>query len=204
MCMFPHVLKGEPNTAASLKGHARDAVSNRLLGMPRTVIDSYTAITANSAFTSEWIQKMWGVHAPVVYSTGERMGPAGTKEKMILNVGRFVSPGRADDKQQAAMLAAFQKLKGLHEHGWQLHFAGTVLPGADVKRHTRQLVEAASGWPVTFHFDADFQRLRELYRRAAIYWHATGFGVAASERPRLRSTLASLPWRQCPRARCRW
>lgn len=183
LCMFPHALKGETNTSSSREGHARFSASNRLLGMSRAVIDSYTTIAANSAFTSEWIQKMWGVHAPVVYSTGERMGPAATKEKIILNVGRFVAFGRADDKHQATMLAAFQKLKQLHEDGWQLHFAGTILPGEDVKRRTRQLVEAASGWPVTFHFDAGFQELRELYRRAAIYWHATGFGLAASERP---------------------
>ena len=179
MCMFPHALKGSQDA----DGTARFRIANRLLGMSRQVIDSYTAITANSEFTSEWIQKMWGVPAPVVYSTGERMGPAAAKEKIILNVGRFVGPGRADDKHQATMLRTFQKLESLHQAGWQLHFAGTVLPGEDAKRRASQLAQSACGYPVVFHFDAGFLELRDLYRTAAIYWHATGFGSPASERP---------------------
>jgi len=185
MCMFPHALKGSdnPERAASFGQRARFRTSNRLLGMSRQVIDSYTAVTANSAFTSEWIQKMWDVTAPVVYSTGERMGPALPKEKMILNVGRFVGVGRADDKHQATMLKTFRKLEDLHNDGWQLHFAGTILPGEDARRQASELASAARGLPVVFHFDAGFLKLRELYRRAAIYWHATGFGSSPTDRP---------------------
>ncbi len=172
MCMFPHPLKG-----------SRFGLSTALLGMTREVIDSYTAVTANSAFTSQWIEKMWDAPAPIVYSTGENMGPLGPKERIILNVGRFVGPGRADDKHQATMLECFRQLKDLHRGGWQLHFAGTVLPGEDVSRRTSGLVASAAGYPVVFHFNIGFLELRELYRKAAMYWHATGFGSSASERP---------------------
>jgi glycosyltransferase involved in cell wall biosynthesis len=159
---------------------------NRLLGMSRQVIDSYTAVTANSTFTGEWIQKMWGVSAPVLYSACERMGPAYPKEKIICLVGRFVGEGRTDDKHQTTMLAMFRRLEGLHKDGWQLHFAGTVMPDARAKKRADHLAELARGYPVVFHFNADFVELRDLYRRAAIYWHATGYGSSAHANPEMQ------------------
>jgi glycosyltransferase involved in cell wall biosynthesis len=185
MCMFPHPLKGAHGASAgrSPAGRARLRVSNLLLGISREVLDSYTAVTANSAFTSDWIRKMWDVSAPVVYSACERMGPAAVKEKIIVNVGRFAGRGRADDKHQSTLLATFRKLGSLHEEGWQLHFAGTVLPGAEAKKQADELVESARGYPVAFHFNAAFSELRDLYRRAAIYWHATGYGSSCDTSP---------------------
>jgi len=185
MCMFPHALRGAyaADSGQSLARRARLRASNRLLGMSRPVLDSYTAVTANSTFTSEWIRKMWDVPAPVVYPACERMGPAATKEKIILNVGRFVGGGRADDKHQGTMLATFLRLKALQADGWQLHLAGTILRGAEAKKRADELIESARGYPVAFHFNAAFSELRNLYRRAAIYWHATGYGSSPCTRP---------------------
>ena len=37
--------------------------------------------------------------------------------------------------------------------------------------------------PVHFHFDADLDCLRNLYRRASIYWHATGYSSIPQNDP---------------------
>ncbi len=188
MCMFPHALKGArtPDGGMPMLRRARLRASNRRLGMSRDVLDSYTAVTANSTYTGEWIRSMWGVPAPVVYSACERMGPAAAKEKIVLNVGRFVGTGRADDKQHGTMLAAFLRLKALLADGWQLHFGGTIVRGSEAKRRAQELVESARGHPVVFHFNAPFSELQDLYRRAAVYWHATGYGSSPDTSPEMQ------------------
>ncbi len=190
MCMFPHPMKGmsagngaRAASIPSMPPLSLERLSSRLLGMSRAVLDSYTAITANSSFTSDWIRRRWGVSAEVVYSSCEPMGPPAAKEKWIMNVGRFVGPGRPDDKHQATMLEAFRKLKGLHAGGWQMHFAGTIPQDVRARKRTGEVVEAARGLPVVFHFNASLTELRELYRRSAIYWHATGYGYSPETSP---------------------
>jgi glycosyltransferase involved in cell wall biosynthesis len=172
MCMFPHELRG---SAARRRGPAA-WLRNRLLGMPPSTRESYEVITANSVFTASWVRRFWAREAAVVYSVGEPMGPAAEKQRSILHVGRFVDPSRADNKHQHTLLEAFRGLRDLHAGGWELHFAGTVLPDRKAQGIARELERAAAGRPVRFHFNAGFDELRELFRRAAIYWHATGLG----------------------------
>jgi glycosyltransferase involved in cell wall biosynthesis len=45
------------------------------------------------------------------------------------------------------------------------------------------LQEIAKGLPVYFHFSASFVKLKKLYSRANIYWHATGFGQNPKKEP---------------------
>ena len=71
----------------------------------------------------------------------------------------------------------------LHDDGWELHLAGSVQPDAASTDYVAGLVRTAEGFPVHFHFDVPLPSLRDLYRRAAIYWHATGFGYPAEEFP---------------------
>jgi glycosyltransferase involved in cell wall biosynthesis len=189
MCMFPHPMKDASlplDSRRSSIARLRLRAANQWLGMSRPVLDSYTAVTANSTFTSHWIEKMWGVRAPVIYSSCERMGPPAPKDKIILNVGRFVGADRADDKHQATMFETFRKMTSLHAQGWQLHFAGTILQGPSAKKRTQELVDAARGLPVFFHFNAAFAALRDLYRRSSIYWHATGYGSSVDSNPEMQ------------------
>jgi glycosyltransferase involved in cell wall biosynthesis len=179
MCMFPHELQGDRARPRGLAARLR----NRLLGMPGNSRDSYEVITANSGFTASWVRRFWGREANIVYSVGEPMGPAAEKRRWILHVGRFVDPSRADNKHQRTLLDAFCDLRDLHAEGWELHFAGTVMPDAQAQRAARELEGMAASWPVCFHFNAAFDELRELYRQAAIYWHATGYGSQPQEDP---------------------
>jgi glycosyltransferase involved in cell wall biosynthesis len=71
----------------------------------------------------------------------------------------------------------------LHRDGWELHFVGSVGADEESPKFAAALVQDAKGFPVTFHFNAGFEEMRELYRRAAIYWHATGYGFSTNDYP---------------------
>ncbi|PYS81532.1 MAG: hypothetical protein DMF67_16315 [Acidobacteria bacterium] len=189
MCMFPYT---HPTSSWNLPRRAYrsfvDRVAERVLGCRVSdFISSYSAITANSRFTAEWVEKMWGLPAEVVYSVCDSMGPPAEKGKIILNVGRFLA-GDAGDlyKRQDVLLDAFSRLTDIQRDGWQLHFAGSAARDAGSRALAERLKNAARGLPVFFHFDAGLDALRDLYRHASLYWHATGHGFPAREHPLLQ------------------
>lgn len=183
MCMFPHAMRGQPRPYYGMLHSLYAAAMDRISPLTPEVLDSYTLITANSAFTAEWVGKFWKRDAAVVYSASTDMGPPSTKEKIIVNVGRFGNRNRADYKHQGTLLEAFRSMPELHSMGWQLHFAGSLIVEEASTREFSRLQESAGGLPVVFHPNVNFDALRDLYRRAAIYWHATGYGVPVDEKP---------------------
>ena len=159
MCMFPH-------------------------DWTEATLDTWDVITANSRFTRDWIRRKWGRRATVVYSPCDAIGSGGVEERVILNVGRFFadSPG-AHSKRQDVLVQAFRAMGSLHDAGWELHLAGGVNPDPASVEYVSSLTRSAAGLPVYFHFGVPHEALMDLYRRAAIYWHATGFGLSPEEFP---------------------
>ena len=179
MCMFPHGRRFAFGTPFSFLAQPLQ----RIRGMPSSVLETYPVITANSQFTARWIRDFWRRDAEVVYSAGENMGPPGRKEKIILHVGRFVDPKRHDYKHQSVLLDAFRRMTDLIGKGWQLHFAGSCEAGDTRRGFWESVQRRAADLPVFFHENASFEELRSLYRVAAIYWHATGFGCDPETHP---------------------
>jgi glycosyltransferase involved in cell wall biosynthesis len=163
-------------------------VEKRLLGCSvPDFIDSYSVVTANSRFTAEWVDRMWNRRAEVIYSACDNMGPPVAKEKIILNVGRFISIVAGTlYKQQHLLLDVFTQLTAAQRDGWQLHFVGSVARDDETLALVLRLKDAAKRRPVFFHFDAELDTLRDLYRRASLYWHATGYSFPAREQPVLQ------------------
>jgi glycosyltransferase involved in cell wall biosynthesis len=112
--------------------------------------------------------------------------PTSAKEKIILHVGRFIADSVEDErhhKRQDLLIETFKRMTDLHQRGWQLHFTGSLSTDKKTRMFVDTLRHAAEGLPVFFHFNAPRDELRELYRSAAIYWHATGSGVDADKYP---------------------
>ncbi len=80
------------------------------------------------------------------------------------------------------MLETFIKNK-LYESGWELHFAGSVEENAKALKYILALQRKAKGYPVHFHFDCPYNELEDLFNKASIYWHATGYGSDPEEFP---------------------
>lgn len=161
MCMFPHMIQDA------------DAVN------------SYSQIVAISKYSADWVEKLWNRRAEIIYPPCDDMGPPEPKAKMILHVGRFIADGEDERhyKGQRLKLHAFDALTDLQQSGWELHFAGSIAPDNGSRHFANAILEAATASPVFFHFNASREELRSLYRQAAIYWHATGYGSDAGRYP---------------------
>jgi glycosyltransferase involved in cell wall biosynthesis len=179
LCMFPHELKPNRNSWQRVRDDVSAAFERRVTGKEaKRWLDSYSEVIAISKYSAAWVERLWGRNAEVIYPPVDDMGPPTRKEKIILNVGRFKpSSGGGHNKAQEVLLAAFRKMKELHEEGWELHFVGNIGKDTDEQKFAKTIQEKASGLPVRFHLNATFEELRNLYRRAAIYWHATGIGA---------------------------
>ncbi len=109
------------------------------------------------------------------------------KEKIILHVGRFrvkdvVTISRAngkknevgDYKKQSFMIEEFKKLVDQGLKDWSFVLA-TSVKKEDQKRF-EDLKKQAEGYPIRFVVNSKNVQLWDLYSRAQIYWHASGFG----------------------------
>jgi glycosyltransferase involved in cell wall biosynthesis len=164
MCMFPH-------TTPPIRSEA---------------LDSYSTIVAISQYSADWIQQRWKRHSEIIYPPCDDMGSPAVKEKIILHVGRFIADSNADErhhKGQRLLLDVFTRLKDLQQDGWSLHFSGSLGGDKRSREFADALVQAAKDLPVFFHFNSPRETIRELYRNAAIYWHATGYGFDPNTYP---------------------
>jgi glycosyltransferase involved in cell wall biosynthesis len=186
MCMFPFLYrKSSDNTRHWKYRWLVDPLEKLILGCHASeFLSSYSLITANSQFTAEWVERLWGQRPEVIYSVCDNMGPPADKKKIILHVGRFLANGDGSLlKRQEVLLKVFSRLRGIQTEGWQLHFVGSVAQNPRTHTSIERLVETARGGPIFFHFDADLDTLRGLYRNASVYWHATGYGSTENEDP---------------------
>lgn len=101
------------------------------------------------------------------------------KEQLILHVGRFTSG--VNDKKQTVLLDAFRELHKKELKNWKLVFAGSFI---ESDRHIYEsLKKEAKGLPVDVLSNLDKQTLNQLYKKAKIYWHATGYGEDIEKHP---------------------
>ena len=164
MCMFPHLVS--------------PVVSN--------FVNSYSTIVAISRYAADWVWKRWDCHSEVLYPPCDNMGPPSAKEKIILHVGRFIADSVEDErhhKRQDLLLETFKRMTDLHQQGWELHFTGSLSTDEKSRTFAGTLMRAAEGLPVLFHFNSASEELRKLYRKASVYWHATGYGFDADKYP---------------------
>jgi glycosyltransferase involved in cell wall biosynthesis len=108
-------------------------------------------------------------------------GDAARKKKMILSVGRFFVGGH--NKRQDAMIDAFKSVWRGPGDSLELHLAGSAVPNAECMDHLSRLVADAEGYPIHFHINASREKLAELYRNSALYWHAAGYGTNLDAHP---------------------
>jgi glycosyltransferase involved in cell wall biosynthesis len=117
------------------------------------------------------------VSPPVPAFTGD----ATAKKTMILSVGRFFVGGH--NKRQDAMIDAFKSIWRGPGDPLELHLAGAAMPSAKSMDHLFRLMSDAEGYPIHFHINASREKLAELYRDSALYWHAAGFGSNLETHP---------------------
>jgi len=147
-------------------------------------LSSYDVITANSEFTASWIDIKWGYRSEVVYSACELIGAGGPKTKTILNVARFFADmPTAHHKRQDVLVRTFRRMVDQGTRGWELHLVGNVDPNAEARAFVDRLESSSRNYPIRISVGVDFERLRQEYRQASIYWHATGYSFDPEQNP---------------------
>ena len=151
--------------------------------------NSYQSMIANSAYTNHWLATYWKpskkqtVIYPPVFSEDEISGryEEDKKENIIVSVGRFFKASHS--KKQLDMVRFF-----VNHHDeladYQYHLAGAVsnLP-EDIEYLNEIKALAATVDNVFIHENYPFKDLMDLYRRAKIFWHGTGYGVDENVEP---------------------
>lgn len=137
-------------------------------------------IICNSFFTKKTIDETFKVDSSVIYPPVDTniFVPA-NKENIILTVGRF--SGGLHPKKHEFMVSVFKELfdKGLAD--WKFYLLGGVAP--EDKEYISFLRKEAESYPIYIEEDATFEKLKDLYGRAKLYWHATGFLESVSGHP---------------------
>jgi glycosyltransferase involved in cell wall biosynthesis len=154
----------------------------------RDILEKYRGVLVYSEFVKHhMIRTLWQhgldrlpvqiLHPPVPSFAGN----AARKKPMILSVGRFFSGGH--NKRQDAMIEMFREVVQRHSGEIELHFAGSSLPDRSNMEYLATLTEKAVGLPVKFHVNPSPSKLGDLYRDAALYWHATGLDADLDRQP---------------------
>jgi glycosyltransferase involved in cell wall biosynthesis len=157
------------------------AVSGPLgLSLGGSFVSTYTVVVSNAAFTQHFVREWWGVDSTVLYPPVS-MQKVGEKDNLILSVGRFFPADRGHSKKQLEMVRVFRALYDQGLRGWELHLVGGC--SADGADYLAEVRAAAADLPVVFHIGASGAELADLYRRAAIFWSATGLGEDAATHP---------------------
>lgn len=136
-------------------------------------LKKYSNIIVNSYFTKNFIDRSFSVNSEVIYPPVDiKSLQSGQKEKIILSVGRF-SPNQLHPKKQEVLIEVFKEVYKRNKD-WKLFLIGQAKK--DDQKYLRQLQKSVSGFAIKIMDNLPQDKLREIYSKSSIYWHATGFG----------------------------
>ena len=146
-------------------------------------IKRITKVFCNSIFTQFFLNNNLKDKSVVIYPPINLKPKKIEKENIILTVGRFrvKNVGLADYKKQSVLVDVFMKMvdKGLKD--WKLVLATSVKPNEE--EEFEKLKTKAKNYPIEFLVNKKNDDLWEIYSKAKIYWHASGFGEDLKKRP---------------------
>jgi glycosyltransferase involved in cell wall biosynthesis len=145
-----------------------------------------TSIFYNSQFTKGFNDPLFpGVRSTVIYPPVAIHNIPMKKENAIMHVGRFrvKNVETTDYKKQGFMVEAFKKLVDRGLKGWKFWLASSVKEEDEVAFN--RLRESAKGYPIEFYINKSNKPLFDLYNKAKIYWHASGYGEDLVQHPEL-------------------
>lgn len=148
----------------------------------RLKLKRYTWVIANSYFTKSYIDKSFGVSSKVIYPPVDvdDIKP-GKKENLILSVGRF-SPRQLHPKKQEVLIEVFKEVYK-KAPSYKLILVGQAKK--EDYKYLRNLRKTARGHAIKIIENLPVEKLRDLYSRSKIYWHATGFSEDEIKSPQM-------------------
>lgn len=146
----------------------------------RFKLKRYTHIICNSNFTKEVIDKSFDVSSKVIYPPVDvKSIKSALKENLILSVGRF-SARQLHPKKQEVLIEVFKEVYK-RAPSYKLVLVGQAKKGDE--KYIRSLKKISRGYAIKILDNLSVEKLHELYSKASIYWHATGFGEDENKNP---------------------
>ena len=168
----------------------REALAQRFPWLLRDPTDlsflsAYDTVMANSQYTRGWIRSLWDTDAEVLFPPiqTDRLHPAAQREKAIITVGRFFSPGLGHAKRQLEMVQFFGDAyrAGQLPQDWRLYVVGGC---EDSQRpYLAQVQAAGAGLPVEVIANAPRPTVERLLSTSSVFWSATGYGEDEQRAP---------------------
>lgn len=142
------------------------------------------AIFFNSEFTKSMVRDELNIPKTVIYPPIKLMPKDTKKENIILHVGRFRVKNVEsveDYKKQSFMISTFKEMVDEGLSGWRFVLAVSIK--SEDKEQFEKLKEGARNYPIDFMINKNNDSLWEIYNKAKIYWHASGFGEDLEKHP---------------------
>lgn len=151
--------------------------------------DSYDYMICNSEYTKKWTEKYWGrneknvvIYPPVFYEKEiEGKYQEAEKKNIIISCGRFFVDSHC--KKQLEMVRFFVKHNDVFKN-YEYHLVGAVFDDEKDLAYLRRIKRIANTVENVFvHENCPYEQLMDLYKKAKIFWHATGYGVDEEQEP---------------------
>jgi glycosyltransferase involved in cell wall biosynthesis len=141
-------------------------------------LGSYDTVMANSEYTRGYIQRLWHTDADLLFPPiqVQRLHPAESREKAVITVGRFFSPGLGHAKRQLEMVEFFVRgvRAGTIPTDWKLYVVGGMEESQ--RNYVEQVRAAGAGFPVEVIANAPRPVVEQLLSTSSVFWSATGYG----------------------------
>jgi L-malate glycosyltransferase len=143
----------------------------------------YQHRTTISEFSGAWTRTRWGVDCDIVHPPVDVDFARVVKHPLVLSVGRFST--MAHTKKQLEMVMAFRDLERDGAAGWRYACVGGLNARQENRDYFDRVKAAGASSSVRVEANVPHDHVRQLFERAQIFWHATGFDDATDSRPEL-------------------
>ncbi len=148
--------------------------------LTRLKLRKINKVICYSNFVKNYLDKTFLINSLVLSPYVEEIGfKYSKKENIILTVGRFTKS--INTKKQEVLIDAFKKVYKKEFIGWKLFVIGSVLPG-DIS-YVKDLKNRTRDFPIEVLENVSISEINNYYKRAKIYWHASGFGENLEKHP---------------------
>jgi len=156
-------------------------ILNKIINNSKLLL--FSKIICNSQFTAKFYQNTLPSKINIIYPPVDvdKFEISEKKENIILSVGRFDNILNA--KKQDILIDAFKALSEEKIGDWKLVLAGGSLTDPNQNSYLKYLKEKAENFPIEFVINPNFDKLKEIYSKSKIYWHAAGFNVDENIHP---------------------
>lgn len=148
-------------------------------------MESYQVKTAISDFSRMWARRRWDVGCEILHPPVDNHFRHVEKANIILSVGRFSIEGEGHTKKQLEMLTCFRQMKDEDLRDWEYICVGGLRDSAQHQAYFKNLCDIGSKCQAQLVANVERDKLKSLYERASIFWHAAGYGEDENSRPEL-------------------